>query len=311
MNATRWTRTLSFTATTAVALAVLAGCGEDQPAAQDPAPTDSAASDSPSPGSPDTTGSPEPAEPSTSPTDDAGEATVPAYFVGETPQGLRLFREFHRVSGADPLAAAAELVTSGSPRDPDYRTLFPAGTFASVEHTDGKFVATLADDAWQQAPAGMSKKDAALAVQQLVHTLQGVQQQRSPLEVVLDGSPTTLLGVDTAGGVRNADQLSTLALVNVTTPSEGASVSGTVTAEGLASSFEATVPWEVRRGDEVVLDGFATADGWMDRLYPWRVEVDLSGLEPGKYTFVARTDDPSGGAEGNGPTEDTKTINVG
>ena len=35
----------------------------------------------------------------------------------------------------------------------------------------------------------------------------------------------------------------------------------------------------------------------------------MSSLAPGTYTFVAMTDDPSGG-EGGGPTEDTKTIIV-
>ena len=47
----------------------------------------------------------------------------------------------------------------------------------------------------------------------------------------------------------------------------------------------------------------------MDKLYPWETEVDVSDLAPGTYTFVAMTDDPSGG-EGGGPTEDTKTIIV-
>ncbi len=38
--------------------------------------------------------------------------------------------------------------------------------------------------------------------------------------------------------------------------------------------------------------------------------VDLSGLQPGTYLFVAKDDDPSGGAEGNGPAVDTRTIVV-
>ena len=86
-------------------------------------------------------------------------------------------------------------------------------------------------------------------------------------------------------------------------------MSGSFTADGVASSFEATVPWEIRQGDEVVKKGFTTAEGWMDKLYPWEAEVDVSGLAPGEYTFVALTDDPSGG-EGFGPSEDSKTITV-
>ena len=78
----------------------------------------------------------------------------------------------------------------------------------------------------------------------------------------------------------------------------------------MASSFEATVPWEVQQGGKVVLDGFATAEGWMDKLYPWQTTIDVSGLQPGDYTFVARTDDASGGAEGAGPYEDTKDFTL-
>ena len=98
--------------------------------------------------------------------------------------------------------------------------------------------------------------------------------------------------------------------MNVTTPEEGATVSGSFTAEGVGSSFEATVPWEVRdESGTAVVEGFTTAEGFIDKLYPWTAEVDVSGLAPGTYTFVAMTDDPSDG-EGAGPTEDTKTIVV-
>jgi hypothetical protein len=48
----------------------------------------------------------------------------------------------------------------------------------------------------------------------------------------------------------------------------------------------------------------------MDKLYPFAGQANLAGLAPGTYTFVAMTDDPSGGAEGFGPSEDTRTIVV-
>ncbi len=118
-----------------------------------------------------------------------------------------------------------------------------------------------------------------------------------------------MLGIDTSAGIKAAPQLDVLNLVNVTTPEEGATVSGSFTATGVASSFEATVPWEIRQGDQVVKKGFSTAEGWLDKLYPWEAEVDVSDLAPGEYTFVAMTDDPSGG-EGFGPSEDSKTITV-
>ena len=43
------------------------------------------------------------------------------------------------------------------------------------------------------------------------------------------------------------------------------------TASGVANSFEATVPWQIRdRAATKVLEGFATAEGWGDHLYPWQ-----------------------------------------
>ncbi len=79
---------------------------------------------------------------------------------------------------------------------------------------------------------------------------------------------------------------------------------------GLANSFEANVPWEILDASGApVADGFVTAEGAYDRLYPWEDEIDVSGLAPGDYVFVARTDDPSGG-EGGGPTVDTKDFTI-
>lgn len=288
---------------------VLAGCGDDDPVATDATATDATATDGATSEAPT-----EPAsdDPTPTPTEEepAGQVTVPVYFVGDTPQGPRLFREFRQVESDNPLEEAAALMTAGDALDADYRTAYPSGSFASIEYAADGFRVELADDAWT-TPADLAASDeATLAVQQLVYTLQGVQQERVPVTVVLDDAPTTLFGVDTADGVAAAPQLDVMSLVNVTEPEEGATVSGTITASGVASSFEATVPWEVRQGDEVVLDGFATAEGWMDKLYPWEAEVDLSGLAPGEYTFVAMTDDPSGGAEGAGPDVDSKTIVV-
>lgn len=295
-----------------LSLAVLAGCGDDaDPSAEDPAASGSA---EPSPSDSD-----EPApsdEPTADPTEDATQeptstTTVPVYLVGETAQGQRLFREFRSVAADDPLVAAGELLTGGSSLDPDYDSLLPTGSFADVRQGDDGFEVVLDDDSWTERPSGMTRAQARLAVQQVVYTLQGVAQERQPLRAYAEdgGDPTTLFGVPTADGVQAAPQLRTLGLVNVTMPEEATVVGDTFTATGVASSFEGNVPWEVRRGGEVVLDGFATADGYLDRLYPWSAEVDVSRLDPGTYTFVAMTSDPSGG-EGGGPTEDTKTIRV-
>ena len=139
----------------------------------------------------------------------------------------------------------------------------------------------------------------------MVYTLQAAVQSRLPVRFPLD----TVLGVDTSEPVANASPIEVLALVNISDPAEGATVGGSFTVSGVASSFEANVPWEIRQGDQVVKSGFATAEGWMDKLYPWQADVDVSDLAPGDYTFVAKTDDPSDG-EGGGPHVDTRTITI-
>ncbi|WP_395692802.1 Gmad2 immunoglobulin-like domain-containing protein [Nocardioides sp.] len=288
-------RALAAALVTAAVLGT-AGCGSDT----------SAGDQEPASGPTRHHGSPSgPSSPSSSAP--ADQVTVPVYFVGQTPQGPRLYREFRRVDAADPLGAALTLAASGEALDPDYGTVLPAGSF----RTSGDAAIPLPDDSWQKLPAGMAEADAQLAIQQLVYTAQGVLQSRDPITFTdADGNPTQIFYTASEDGFRAADPIKTLALVSVTTPESNATVSGSFTASGVSSSFEATTPWEIRdASDQVVKKGSATAEGWMDKLYPWQTEIDVSGLEPGVYTFVAMTDDPSGG-EGGGPTVDTKTIIV-
>ena len=47
-----------------------------------------------------------------------------------------------------------------------------------------------------------------------------------------------------------------------------------------------------------------------DRLFPFEVEIPLADADPGDVVLRCETDDPSGGAEGNGPAVDTRTITV-
>ncbi len=300
-------RSLSSAAVALALAAALVGCGDDAE------PADGTASDSagdPSSSAP----SSEPPASEPAPTDsdtDSGEpgtVAVPVYLVGDTPQGPALYREFVRVGDGDPLLEAATVLTGGDVMDPDYRTLLGNLGIESVTEGDLIDVALTADTTTNDK--SVSPELGRLAVQSLVYTLQGTAQSRARVVVTQGGVPVTLYGVDTAGGVRAAPELDVLAHVNLTTPEEGATVSGSFTAEGRASSFEATVPWEIRDGaGNVVQEGSTMAEGWTDRLWPFTAEIDVSDLSPGTYTFAALTDDPSGG-EGGGPHEDTRTIVV-
>jgi hypothetical protein len=278
--------------------------------------------DSPSAGSPSTDpegdGTPQPSpstKTSSPPTTQIG--AVPVYYVGDTPMGPRLYREFHRGEGVDALSVALEHAVGRTPDDPDYSVPWPTGTSVTGSFDgigdDGQITLDVNSpdgSALRVRQPGMSRETAEMAIQQLVYTAQAATQTTAPVQFLLDGERThTLLDVPVVEPLARADQLSTLSLVIVSTPAEGAEVSGSFRAEGIASSFEATVPWQLRRGDEVVKEGFSTAAGWMDRLYPWQTDpIDVSDLEPGEYTFVAMTDDPSGGAEGPGAFADTRTL---
>jgi hypothetical protein len=100
--------------------------------------------------------------------------------------------------------------------------------------------------------------------------------------------------------------------ITLDTPAEGDAVSGSFTAAGKANSPEANVPWQITDASGAkVLDGFATAAGWLDRLYPYSTTVDVSSLDPGTYTFTVSTDNEADAGEGPGPESISRTITVG
>lgn len=300
-------------ATLALTAPALAACADDEGGSATDGATPSAPTPSEAAPTPTPTPSSEPSGDGEDGEDGEDGATsgmiAPVYFVGQTPSGQRLFREYLPVGDEDAVSDALALAASGDSLDPDYTSLLPSGV-PTATTGDGLIQVTLPDASWATRPEEMTPRQAKLAVQQLVYTAQETLQEKIPVAFVLDGSVSPVLGIDAPEGIRAAKQLNVLALVNLDSPAQGAQVSQTFTATGLASSFEATVPWELRDAQgSVVKDGFATAEGWMDRLYPFSTEVDVSDLAPGDYVFAAMTDDPSSG-EGGGPTEDTKAVTV-
>ena len=236
---------------------------------------------------------------------------MPIYFAGDAPRGTALFREFQRVSG-DPLLEAARIVAgSGEATDPDYRTLWPQVEISAVTPTDGVLLVEIPSDGFTERPDGMSKRLARLALQQLVYTLQGVQQERLPVVIDRPNTEARLFGMATGRPLRAASAMRTLNLVNITAPAEGDTVTRDVlTVSGVANSFEASGPCRLLQGEtELALVPYML-DGWAeDRLFPFQVDIPLDGVT-GEVVVRCETDDPSGGAEGNGPAIDTKTITV-
>jgi anti-sigma factor RsiW len=248
---------------------------------------------------------------SVTPTAPPDSTSYPLYFLGETPVGTRLYREFQRAAGPTSLQTAIQLLAFG-PGDPDYRTAWPVGSFETADYWDSLTVhVDLTDDSLHDRPASMTRSEAELAIQQVVYTVQAVAERRVAVQFRLNGNPIdTVFGVPTSEPLAAGAQLDELALVSISNPSEGLEVEDSFVADGRASSFEGNVPWELRDSSgAVVRQGFAQA-GMDDHLIPWKTErIDVSDLAPGTYTFVAMTDDPSSG-EGSGPFTDTRTVLV-
>lgn len=214
---------------------------------------------------------------------------VAAYFVGDTEDGPRLYREFDEVpADQDPLQAALDRIQQ-SASDPDYRTRWPAGSFGEVTVRNDQIDVDL----------GSADRVRGLAAQQVVYTLQAAAGRQLPVYFWRDGQRGNAPVTAAAMG-------ETLNRVSISDPAEGNEYAGSFTARGRVETHS-WVEWAlsdsagetVRHGTGVVTDPQATFS-------PWTAEIDLSGLTPGTYTFTATTDTDAY----TFPSTDTRTITV-
>ena len=274
-------------------LLATAACGEDPgtPTASDTA-SDSASS------------SPSPSE-SPSDTPSAEPTSVGVYYVIDTRTGFRLARELRGVAADDPASAAVAEMIAG-PNDPDYATTWnPDTEVLSVTRPAKAIVVDLSAEA---RTANVGSEGAALMIQQLVFTATEAIDEQAPVRLLIEGEPAGELwgAVSWTRPVRRADPLDVRMLVQIDTPTEGATVSSPVVVSGAAATFEANVPWRVLdEQGKVVRKGFTTAaEAFTFSPYSFTVR-----LKPGTYTVEVSEDDPSGG-EGGAPMVDTRTITV-
>jgi hypothetical protein len=302
----------------AASVTAFAVLGNDAPPrATDPASgTSSSPSSSPSP-SP----SPSQSTPSTSVSATALPAqTVAVYFVGSTPDGPRLYREFRPADGGGISDLEASLVAAltSDPQDPDYDNLWPlTGTvLRSAELVDGTVRIDLGNIGTGEPSTvkgrGLSETDRKMAVEQLIYTAQAAVQERLPVQFIYQGNPVVqVLGVPTSEPLVNGPVLDTLALVSLTTPTEGMVVDNDqpLVVEGAGNSFEGNIVTRVTRpdGTDVLAPIPAIAAMGGNKLFPFEATFDISGLEPGQYVVDSRTDDPSGAGLFH---EDNRTIQV-
>ena len=235
--------------------------------------------------------------------------TVPVYYLGETAQGPRLFREFRKVQNVrgPELTIAVDEALTDSAADPDYRTGFPPNTRAISVFYDGAMVrADLTGRDLASRQPGMSEADARMAINAIVYTVNAATQSSVGVQFSLDGEPTdTLLGVPIGTQVQRPSPDQVLAPVAIFAPDDGRTVDTQFRVDGQAMAFEGNVVWELREGDKVVREGFTTTEECCTHS-PFSFSVKAP---PGNYTLVVSETDPSDG-EGVGVSRDTKDITV-
>lgn len=248
---------------------------------------------------------PDPAEPApTTPSTSANPAccrAVPVYFVGDTPAGPRLYREFRR--GPGPTSAetfALDTALHGDAQDPDYRSLWPADAASGAYAMSEELITVTLEGDLHDRPAGMTEAEARLAIEQVVRTVQGAfGHGRIPVQLLLNDARTDqVLGLPASEPLTTGSDLEVLAHVSLSDPSEGTTVDNDepFTVKGVGNSFEGNIVTRIQRweGTEVVKEEPAIAGTYEDRLFPFEVTFDLTDVPPGDYVVVSQTDDPSG-----------------
>jgi hypothetical protein len=231
---------------------------------------------------------------------------VAAYYLGDGPHGTVLYREVRDIPPTlKPLDAAIDgLMTD--PVDSDYRTPWRAGWLDSARSA-ANVIQVEVGDAPESRPASMSARDASEAVQQVVYSVQAALQSHDPVQFTRHDLPvTSVLGVSTIVPVAQLSASQVLTRISLTDPAEGVHVArGRLVVTGLAGAYDARVVVRLeRRGTSYrTRAGTATGAGDLDRLFPWRVVLDTTSLQPGRYVVVA-----AGGDARSAGDRDTRTV---
>ena len=235
---------------------------------------------------------------------DDHETTTPqlvtVYFVGDTGAGPRLFAERREFGGrADVLRWSLSNVVDGNAQDSDYFSRWPKGAAVVAARLRHGVLSVELHGPVVRRPAGLSRADAEVAVQQVVRTAQDVSGWRGPVTFRHDGArAATVLGVPTRGPVDRGPDDATLAPVSIGSPADMTAVTSPFPVTGRVSSR--TVRWQLLQGGAVVREGSAAGRECCTSS-PYRFVVRAP---VGTYTLVVRDDERR-------VSSDSKQIRVG
>lgn len=250
----------------------------------------------------DPTLSPSPTTTSPTTSSSSAEEVLALYFVADTVQGPRLFREFQRVPVATSrIEAAVNAVLSGKPLDPDYLTLWPED--ARVENVTRNGATATIDISFSALNVGAEFEQR--AIDQIVWTATAAEPGITGIRLLRSGKEVESLAghVDATATFKRGPHYDVLAPIWITSIQEGGTLTGDFTFTGLATVFEANVQWEIRQGDRIVKSGFTMASEGAPARAPWSVTV--TGMPSGSYTLRAYANSMK---DGSLFAEDTKEI---
>lgn len=264
-------------------------------------------------GAPQTKG-PDLAGPPTTATD-GGEtrSAVAVYYVGDTPEGPRLYREFRPDIDADSrVYVALNAALRGDALDPDYRSTWPEDTVLRQWSTGPDGITITLDGAPVDRPAGMGEDEARLAIEQLVRTAQALLGRGDvPVDVQLDQQVTdTVLGVATTGPLSAAPDADVLAPVSLADPSEGLEVDnddGRLVVRGRALGEAGVVTTRIQRWEAtfVVAQEVDRLDAVGTAMASFTATFDLTDAPAGDYAVISEVRSASGAL-----STDTRRITV-
>lgn len=230
---------------------------------------------------------------------------VKLYFVSDTGTSLRLYSEVHSVADpkGDATEAAVSAVISGiKPLDPDYVNLWQSDsklnslTIAGDLATVDLHIGTL----------NVGSESEMRAIEQILFTLAANNASIKNVEFLKDGAVTESFAghVDTYNTFQIDEGYLSLATIDLDVE-EGDVLKRPYIVTGLACTFEANVPWELKQGELLVSSGTTTSKlACPDRSV---FTFDLGNLVPGEYQIRVWESSMKDGSLIN---EDTKKIKI-
>jgi len=240
-----------------------------------------------------------------SPTASDNYQTVKIYYVADTGTSLRLYSELAFVTTVEQspdISSVNALLSGAQPKDPDYVNLWGEGV-----RINNLLVAGELDTVDIQPPhLNVGAEAEARAIDQVIWTFKSAIPALSSFQFLINGEIVeTLAGhVDISKPIEIDEGFRSLATIDLDLDQDQ-ELKSPIVLTGLACTFEANAPWELRRNGELINFGAETAK----EACPTRsvFEINLGELVPGTYEIRVWESSMEDGSLIN---EDTKTFTV-